>query len=62
MDEIRRLNHEFDIRPIRKILKLPCGHGSIEISRPQDQYVVCDTCYKKFLLIWSKIGRHKIEG
>jgi len=54
MDEIRRLNREFDIRPVRKILKLPCGHGSIEITRPQDTYITCPNCFKKFLLIYQR--------
>ena len=62
MDEMRRLNREFDIRPVRKILKLPCNCTSVEILRPEDTYIVCPVCFKKYLLTYSKIGKHKIEG
>jgi len=61
-EQYRKLNKEFDQRPLRKILKLPCGHGNIEITRPQDQYITCPKCFHKFLLIWSKIAKYKIEG
>lgn len=59
---LRELDKEWDKRPVRQILKLPCGCTSVELSRPEDTYVTCPVCYKKFLLIYSKIGKHKIEG
>jgi len=59
---MNKLSKEIDKRPIRKILRLPCGHGNVEITRPEDTYVTCPICYKKFLLTWSRIGKHKIEG
>lgn len=45
--------------PIHKILKLPCGHESVEIDKPEDQWVHCSTCHKDFRLVWSN---NKIEG
>lgn len=53
MNYLQKLDKEYNQRPIRQILKLPCGCTSIEITRPQDQYVTCPECYKKFLLIWQ---------
>jgi len=39
---------------INKILKLPCGHVSIQIKdKAEDQYIICPKCMKKFLLVWS---------
>jgi len=43
----------------RKVLKLPCGHGNIEITKPEDQIIYCNTCHKKFYLIWQQ--KPKIE-
>lgn len=61
-DQLRKIDREYDQRPVRTILKLPCGCTSIEITRPGDQYVVCPSCFHKYLLTWSKIDKHKIEG
>jgi len=44
------------------IVKTPCcgGNANIEILKPGDQVCVCPLCKKKFLLVWSKIGKHKV--
>lgn len=62
-DEVRKVYKEAERRRGQyTILKLPCGHGSVEITKPKDQFVVCPVCYKRFLLIWSKLtGRQRIE-
>jgi hypothetical protein len=59
---MRKLDKEFDIHPPKWIIKLPCGHGSVEVTKPEDQYITCGQCLKQFLLVWSKIGKHKIQG
>lgn len=56
---LRNLDKEYDVRPQRTIMKLPCGHGKIELTRTSDQYITCGECGKSFLLVWSSIGRHK---
>ena len=56
---LRNLDKEVDIHPTKTIVKTPCGCGSVEVTKTGDQYIVCAQCGKKFLLIWSSIGRHK---
>lgn len=34
-------------------IKLPCGHGFVEILEPKDQIVVCGTCFKRHFLVWQ---------
>lgn len=35
------------------LIKLPCNHASVEITRTGDQWVQCPECSKSFMLTWS---------
>lgn len=37
--------------------QLPCGHGSIELTSKQDVYLQCNTCKRKFQLVWSAVNK-----
>lgn len=55
-DEEKLRNRKYPIQ----IVKLPCGHMSVEIDKPEDKYIQCKYCAKKFVLTWSKI-KPKLE-
>lgn len=38
---------------------LPCGHGRIEVEKPEDQWITCRDCWRKFLLTWSPLSGHQ---
>ena len=40
-----------------QICKLPCGHGSFELTEPRDVFVECNTCHKKYQLVWSMVNK-----
>lgn len=49
------------MKPV-KVLKLPCGHASIQIKdKAEDQYIVCPKCLKKYVLVWSLNPKLKWE-
>lgn len=61
-EEVKKILREGDKpAPVRYVFKLPCGHGSQEVTHTGDQVIVCSVCLKRHLLIWSKIGRHKFS-
>jgi hypothetical protein len=45
----------------KTIMKLPCGHCDIEITRTGDQIVVCPVCHKRGMLVWSQRDNKKIQ-
>jgi len=57
----KQLAKEQDTGITATVLKLPCGHADIEIDRAEDQVVKCPVCLKRSFLVWSTIGRHKID-
>lgn len=42
-------------------VKLPCGHGFLEVPAPSSDLIKleCPKCKKTHYLIWSAIGNHK---
>lgn len=55
-DYVKRVLNENEHGTRRwQIVKLPCGHGNVEIERPEDQWLYCSRCHRKFLLTWSPI-------
>jgi len=53
-DETKKILREGDKpRTPNHILKLPCGHGSVEIKEARDQDVRCPQCHEVFYLSWS---------
>lgn len=50
------LQESYDQKSKHQVCKLPCGHGSFELEKPQDVTVQCNTCKKVFKLLWSKIN------
>ena len=62
-DEIKKILQEgysakIKVKPV--VGQLSC-HPDIrmEITRPEDQIVVCPRCFKRNLLTWSKISGHQ---
>lgn len=53
-DEVKRVLKENESgTKTFKTVKLPCGHGHIEITKPGDQWITCFKCQRQFLLTWS---------
>ncbi len=61
-DNIRRIMRENEHGTKKfTVVKLPCGHGRVEVTKPEDQWLTCTTCLQKFLLKWSPLeGRHQV--
>lgn len=59
-DNIRRIMREND-HGTKKfwVIKMPCGHGSVEITKPEDQWLTCKKCLQSFLLTWSPIEANR---
>ncbi len=62
IDLLHRYEKEQNRKTGFKVVKLPCCNKSVQIDRPQDQMIRCEDCKKTFILTWSKIGNHKIQG
>lgn len=44
-----------------KILKLPCGHGNLEITdKRENKYIVCPKCLHKWVLYWQPKEKMKL--
>jgi hypothetical protein len=64
-DSIRKILRENESGRIKRnphVVKLPCGHGSVEITKPEDQWLVCNRCYQSFRLTWSPIEANRRIG
>lgn len=63
-DYIRKIRNEFESGQTKQknvVVKLPCGHGSVEITEPRDQILTCNTCYKRVLFTYVPVsGRSRI--
>jgi len=57
--DIKKILNEREHPPKRTIVKLPCGHSSVEITKPRDTLFTCPVCMKRFALTWSFIDSHK---
>lgn len=56
---MRLPNYDFKRKYI--ILKLPCGHGNVQVTdKKQSQYITCPKCFKHFVLIWEELEKMKI--
>lgn len=44
----------------KEIVKLPCGHGNVEITNFGDQYLECSQCHKKWLMVNNQHGSKKL--
>ena len=54
ISEVLKRLEEKDRRHSKKVVKLPCGHATVEIrDKAEDQFIVCPKCLKKFLLTYS---------
>jgi hypothetical protein len=62
-DEIKKYLQEgysgkIKVKPV--VVKLACHPDiSVEITRPEDQILVCPRCFKRTFLTWSKISGHQ---
>ncbi len=63
-DYIRKIRNEFDGQQIKQkpvVVKLPCGHGSVEITEPRDQILTCNTCFSRNLFTYVPVsGKSRI--
>jgi len=41
------------------ILKLPCGHGNVELTKTEDKLIICPVCFRHWVLHWSPIDKYK---
>lgn len=55
------LQEDYNQESKHYVLRLPCEHGSIELDKPQDVYVQCNICFKKFHLLWSAVNKQVKE-
>ena len=58
-DYIRKIQKEFDSQQIKQkpvVVKLPCGHGSLEITETRDQILICNTCFKRVLFTYVPVA------
>jgi len=63
-DEVKKIlreNASAQLKSNKLVAKLPCGHSSIEITEPRDQILICPVCFKKSYLVYSRIGKSKVE-
>lgn len=44
-----------------EVYKLPCGHESVEIVKPGDQFLQCSVCRKWCRIIWNKAGPKRVQ-
>ena len=64
-DDVKKILRENESGKIKRqpvIVQLACHPDiRVEITRPEDQFLMCPRCFKRNLLTWSKIsGRQKI--
>jgi len=57
-DKFKRFE-ERDRKSKKKILKLPCGDGSVVLKHTGDQVVTCMRCKHRWLLHWSILDEYK---
>lgn len=59
-DYLRKLNKEWDTQKAKHyVVELPCGHGKVEMIKPQDILITCSVCQKKALITWS-MGKQEV--
>lgn len=51
------LQESYDQKSKHEIWSLPCGHGNTEITQRQDMWIQCNTCQKKYQLMWSAVNK-----
>lgn len=51
------LQESYDQESKHEIWNLPCGHGNIEITERRDMWIQCNTCHKKYQLMWSAVNK-----
>lgn len=49
----KKVESQSDPRNRYMVVKLPCGDGNVQITKAQDQYLVCPKCYKRWALTWA---------
>ena len=64
-DDVKKILNENESGKIKNqpvVVQLACHPDiRVEITRPEDQFLVCPRCFRRNLLHWSKIsGRQKI--
>lgn len=47
--------------PNRRVVKLPCKDVTVEMGKPEDQYIKCPVCNKAFLITWSRVNRQRMK-
>jgi len=52
-EQVEKILKNNEKRTVYITLKLPCGHGQVEITEPRDQWVQCQNCFKAFFVAWS---------
>jgi anaerobic ribonucleoside-triphosphate reductase len=63
-EEVKKIIRENDSahwKYKKRAVKLPCCNISVEILRPEDQTIICPKCGKQNMLVWSKLGNHKLH-
>jgi hypothetical protein len=59
-EAMRRLYNQRE-KTKHTVITLPCHKVKVEILKPEDQYLECPTCHKKYLLSYS-IANTKLYG